>query len=99
MREDGAEEEPPGALLLFGCRHIGKDLPLPEEVGEDPAHADVIVPDSLIGEREVPFRGEPLPMPGWSAPPACGLWRKVIDNGILPGVADDVQVGVFVQKA
>ena len=99
MREDGAEEEPPGALLLFGCRHIGKDLPLPEEVGEDPAHADVVVPDSLIGEREVAFRGEPPPMPGGPAPSACRLRRKVIDDGVAPGIADDVQVGISVHDA
>ena len=68
--EDGAEEELPGALPLPGCRYIGKDL-LPEDVGEDSAHADVTAPNPFIGEREVAFRGEPPPMPGWPAPPGA----------------------------
>ena len=29
----------------------------------------------------------------------CRLWRKVVDDGVVPGIADDIRAGILVHHA
>jgi len=53
FRKNGAEKQPSGGAFLFcGC-HVGKDFPVTEDVGENPAYTDVIITNLIIGKSKI----------------------------------------------
>ena len=94
--ENSAEKQTSGALCFIRYRHIGKDFPLPEEVGEHLAHANVIIPNLFLRKGEICLYGQASPMFGRPALFACRLRCKVINNRVIPGIADNIQVGILI---
>ena len=96
MREDGTEEQTPGSLCFFKGRYIGKHFPLSEEIGENPAHANIIIPNFFIGKSEILFRGKASSMFGKPASFSRRLWCKVIKDGVMHSIADHIQIRILV---
>lgn len=96
VRENRAEKQTPGSLCFFRGCHIGRHFPLSEEIGEDPAHANIITPNFFVGKNEIFFRGKTSSMFGRPASFSRRLWRKVIKDGVMPGIADHIQIRILV---
>ena len=94
-----AEKQPPAPSPPVGGSNICRHFATSEQVCQHPAHADEIIPDFFIGQDKIIRNRKPFPMLCRSAAPPRWRGRKVIKDGIMLRIADDVQVLVFIYDA